>query len=600
MTLSQLDLKRLADHAGGDISGNSVNIPGPGHKEHDRSLTVTIDPGAPDGFVVYSHAGDDPLTCKDHVRNLLGLPQWQPPAKTPATEYIYKDERGQNHIRVTRFMKNREKGFFQHHWEGGKWVSGVKGIRRVPYHLPEVIAADTVFIVEGEKDADRLASLGLTATTNSGGACKWANELSPYLKDKHVIILPDNDEPGEQHAIGVRKSVQPFARSVRIVRLPDLPPKGDVSDWLNAGTKERLLELCAAAPPAAVQDDGPILTRLADVEPRPIEWLWPGRSALGKLTIIAGNPGLGKSQISMYLAATVSKGGSWVNGEGSAPLGNVIILSAEDDTADTIRPRLDAAGGDPNRVFVLEAVREEDRRRGFNLAVDIERLERVVEEMGNVRLIVIDPVTAYLGKTDSHKNAEVRAVLAPLQEMAERHQIAVVAVTHLAKATGAASTSAIGSVAFSGAARAMFLVVKDPDDEKRRLFLVAKNNIGPDNGRGLAFKVVSRGDVSAVEWEPEPVETTADEALRPKDGGGRRAGIVQAKRLIEALLATGPMSANDVSDEAEQAGIAGHALRKASNELGVIKSKRPDGWLWTLPKHAQPDMLVDVDDPRLP
>ncbi|MFW6062320.1 MAG: AAA family ATPase, partial [Planctomycetota bacterium] len=162
-----------------------------------------------------------------------------------------------------------------------------------------------------------------------------------------------------------------------------------------------------AVEPAVMQ-----FVRLADVEAQDVHWLWLNRFARGKLSLLAGHPGLGKSQITIDIAARVTRGSPWPNGEGLALLGNVIFLSAEDDPADTIRPRMDAAGADVERAFVIAAIREKGTQRGFDLTRDLDRLDQLVQEIGDVRLIVIDPISAYLGgKMDSHRNTDVRAAL---------------------------------------------------------------------------------------------------------------------------------------------------------------------------------------------
>jgi RecA-family ATPase len=179
----------------------------------------------------------------------------------------------------------------------------------------------------------------------------------------------------------------------------------------------------------------------ADIAPEKIEWVWPGRLALGKHICIAGEPGTGKSQLLIAIVGTVTTGGNWPCGEGRAPIGNVIILSAEDGAADTIVPRLLAAGADLSRVHVVSAVRNADEsRRSLNLQNDLDLLERKIGEIGDVALVGVDPVSSYLGKTDSHKNSEVRGVLEPLSEMAERTRVAVLSVTHFSKA-GANNTT---------------------------------------------------------------------------------------------------------------------------------------------------------------
>ena len=257
-----------------------------------------------------------------------------------------------------------------------------------------------------------------------------------------------------------------------------------------------------------------VIRCMADIAPEKIEWLWPGRIAIGKQTLIGGEPGLGKSQITAALAATVTTGGTWPCDEGRAPSGSVLILSAEDDAGDTIRPRLDAAGADVSAVHLISAVRQADGkgRRTFNLQADLALLEAAIERIGNVRLVIIDPVSSYLGKTDSHKNADVRGTLEPLGDMASRLRVAVVSITHFSKGAGqSAINSFIGSIAFVAAARAAFIVTRDPDntDPARRLFVQAKNNLAADSG-GLAFRVEQRivgKDIvaSAIAWEGERI-----------------------------------------------------------------------------------------------
>jgi putative DNA primase/helicase len=277
---------------------------------------------------------------------------------------------------------------------------------------------------------------------------------------------------------------------------------------------------------AAAQKTTRALTRsFATITPKPVSWIWPGRIAAGKYTTIAGEPGLGKSQLTALMAATITTGGDWPEGEGTAPLGSVIIVSSEDDPEDTIAPRLMAAGAEMTKVHELQGVQHQSVNRTFNLAEDLAPLEDTIAALGDVRLVVIDPISAYLGGTDSHKNDDVRALLAPLQDMAQRRAVAVLGITHLNKGGGSAMARFTGSGAFVAAARAAYLVAKDADDPDRRLFLPVKNNLGEDK-TGFAYTIqgatVAGGiPTSRVVFAPGLVDAQADAVLAAQGGGQR-------------------------------------------------------------------------------
>jgi putative DNA primase/helicase len=255
-----LDPNVIARALGGEVSGDQITAPGPEHSSVDRSLSVKIDPTAPDGFVVNSFAGDDPLRCRDYVRTKVGLPKWEAkhstgkPWSPTIASYIYRDGTGAPYLRVRR---TAAKDFFQQHWDGEKWAKGKPNGPKIPYRLPELLAAapaTPIYICEGEKDCDNLAKLGFVATCNNGGAdtgtgTKWTPDLNSHFKDRHVYILPDNDQAGHKHAEHVARSLNEIAASVRVVELPGLAPKGDVSDWLeNDPSGARLVKACEGAP----------------------------------------------------------------------------------------------------------------------------------------------------------------------------------------------------------------------------------------------------------------------------------------------------------------------------------------------------------------
>lgn len=334
-----------------------------------------------------------------------------------------------------------------------------------------------------------------------------------------------------------------------------------------------------------------VYRKMADITPEPIKWLWPDRFARGKVSMLAGDPGLGKSQILSSMAAVVSTGGLWPVDRIECKPGNVIILSSEDDAADTIRPRLDAAGADVQRVFILDAViNKTGEQRSFNLAADIDHLRQMIEKIGGAALISIDPISAYLGGINSHSNADVRALLSPLSELAAKYDSAIIGVSHLNKREGGEALYRIsGSLAFVAAARAAYLIVKDADDLNRRLFLPLKNNIGNDN-TGLAFtiesKLLSSGiETSRVSWEPEPVNVTVDDVMRSRSESEPQTALDDAKKFLFDTLSSGPRASNEVRALAQGEGLSWRTVQRAQKEMGIDPSKTgmTGPWIWQLP-----------------
>ncbi len=339
----------------------------------------------------------------------------------------------------------------------------------------------------------------------------------------------------------------------------------------------------------------PVYRRLTAVEAKTLGWLWPERVPLGKLTLIMGDPGRGKSLLSLDMAARVTRGYPWPDGaKQPAPEGSVVLLSAEDDTADTIRPRLEAADGDPARVIELQAVRAPGapEGRGFNLATDVAALERVIAEARDVRLVVIDPLSAYLGGLDTHNNAEVRGMMAPVVEMAERTGVAVVAITHLNKnAAASVLYRATGSLAFVAAARAVWSVLPEEGNPRRVLFLPVKCNLAGDVP-GMAYHVEEhpeRPGVPVIAWDPEPVHMSASDALAVTESETSSRNERAADWLRE-LLGNGPVASQEVEERARNAGFGRNTLARAKRSLGVLTGPMVarGKWMCRLPANEFP------------
>ena len=341
-----------------------------------------------------------------------------------------------------------------------------------------------------------------------------------------------------------------------------------------------------------------IVKCFADIQSVPISWLWHGRIALGKLTMLAGDPGLGKSLVTATLAAHVSKGYAWPVDQSIPPTGDIILISAEDDPADTIKPRLEAAGADCARIHVVEAIQEEivdaeseSSQHMFSFKRDIATLGDLLSSLPGCKLVIIDPISAYLDSADSNNNSDIRGLLAPLAELASKHKVAIVLVSHLNKNSGGnASYRVMGSLAFTAAVRTAYIVTKDKDNPERRLLMPLKNNIAKDK-TGLAYAIVeAENGQPVIAWESEPVEITTEEALAFSQSTEQHTATDEAVNFLIDLLAEGPAKADEAIKEAQRIGITSKPLRDARGKLG-IKSKKSssfkDGfWEWKLPEDA--------------
>ena len=335
------------------------------------------------------------------------------------------------------------------------------------------------------------------------------------------------------------------------------------------------------------------------MEIRPIKWLWSGVMALGKLIILSGEPGLGKSQVSLFVASIVSKGGYWPVTNEKIKSGNVLILSAEDGAQDTIIPRLEALGANLDNIHIICAVPiENGKERSFDLTLDVEKLQKSSERISNVKLIIVDPISAYLGKTDSHRNSDVRSALTPVSDFAEASGACLLCVTHLNK--GGQGTSAMnrvtGSIAFVAPSRASYVVTKDPNDPDMRLMLPLKNNLAKDT-HGFAYRIEEKDihknneliKTSFVTWEPNFITLTAEEVLSGQSRSSNRK--IAEDILIQELEGGGAILCKQLYQKAEDQGFSKKVLWSAAKRLNVKLDKGgfKDGWLWQLPLEISPE-----------
>jgi hypothetical protein len=315
-----------------------------------------------------------------------------------------------------------------------------------------------------------------------------------------------------------------------------------------------------------------------EVLSEPVDFLWHGYLARKKFTLFAGDPATGKTLIAIDTTARITNGKHWPNGA-RAPIGSVIFLSAEDAINDTLRPRLEAAEADLTKVHILKGVSGDDgQRRTFSLQRDLSLLGEALKEIPNVSLICMDPLTSYMGMIESHRTTDVRAVLEPIGDFAEEHNVAVLAITHPPKATQAKALHAFtGSLAFVAAARLAFVVVEEAETD-RRLLLAVKNNVGP-LARGIGYRIGTKivsNDIEApcVLWDDAPVDVNANQALAAaaaslKDGSA----LDKAKEFVLEALKDGPILVEELEEAAEANGIKPRTLERAREKLEVKAEK---------------------------
>lgn len=549
----------------------------PAHEDHVSSLMVNAGKNQP--IVVHCHAGCDTET----VLKALGMSTTDLMGK-PRCEKNYEYMDTDNRVLYTMQRWSNPKRFVV---KEGKLPPPAE---RVLYQLPGIqwarSAGATIYVVEGEKDADRIVHMGLMATCNVGGAGSWLGHYSEQLADCHVIVVADNDVPGKLHARYVASSLQAYAASVALM----VPRHGkDVSDLLDAGYTLDELD-----PLAETEDVSRYVA--ANVKTRKVEWAWPGYMALGKLSIIEGDPGDGKSVLTVDLAARWSNGQPMPDGSIHGGPWPVFMVSAEDDMEDTIVPRLIAAGARLDQVSLFP--HGSTPEQPFQFGTDLPALERAILETG-ARIIFFDPLASFLSSSvDTHNDMQVRHALYPLAALAVRCRAAVIAVRHLNK--GGGGTKAIyrgnGSIAFTGAARAGFLVASDPDNPQSRLLACVKTNLA-QKPASMRYQILSSTeDIPYVEWGGSS-EIDAQAALDgPKRQseideefeGRRRERQYEIEFLVD-LLRDGPKPWKEIVQIGKSEGFSDRTLRRARADAGLVKivgDAGNAGVLWGLRQQA--------------
>jgi len=374
----------------------------------------------------------------------------------------------------------------------------------------------------------------------------------------------------------------------------------------------------------------PELIRASDVTPVSVPWGWPGRIPLGRGTLVAGRPGVGKTGLLCEIAATFTRGRHWPDGS-RAPLGDVLILSAEDDPADTLVPRLQVAGADLDRVHFLKGAWAKSAdgktvRKGIDLQAGLPLIEEAASRLPDLKLLFIDPIGSYMGRgVDAHRDNDVRNALEGVNRLASERGFALVLIAHVNKSSlnQFADDSVLGSRAFTGIVRAVHHLLRDPDNKDRLFFTPGKCNLSI-TPTTLAYTLepvtLPTGEYPRVVWDPDPVDATADDfigtsARRPASGGGNggRNGSerAEAEEFLLLMLADGPKRVPDLKKASNAAGHSWGTVKRAKDSAGITGKPRggkfvagqpPEYWWglgddWEFPPEPEETAQAPTDDP---
>jgi RecA-family ATPase len=595
------DLQTAARLLGGTINGDQILAPGPEHSATDKILSVKIDANAPDGFVVNSFSGDDPMVCRDYVREKLGLPAFGPnggnrqhtsedfiaravmaaamaqgrnskPKGKIVAIYDYTDAGGSPLYQVVRL---EPKDFRQRRPDGnGGWIWKLDD-RRVIYRWPDLLKYPdaTVFITEGEKDADRVASLGHCATTVAAG--KWTAECIDALASRDIIILEDNDDAGRKKARESAEALHGVANTIRIVSLPDLPERGDISDWLDADPRraDRLVDVCFDAPlwtptgdtaettgqvhvathaAAAAKAEKPSandplsfinIANWLERDPPPRDWAVPDRFPLRNVSLLSGEGSIGKTILLMQLAAAHVLGRGWLD---TLPeIGPAIFLNAEDEESELhrrfvdITKLYDASLADlKNDLYILALAGQDavlghaDRHGLIRPTTLLEELTKAAQKIKR-KFIGLD-TSADIFAGNENDCSQVRQFVGLLRNLAIAGNAAVIVCAHPSLTGINTGTGLSGSTAWHNSVRARAYLHNvtvdetEPDKTLRQLDFMKSNYSATADGVTLRWK----DGVFVPEAKPGSLEKMAADAKADEAFMTRLEKFIQQGRRV--------------------------------------------------------------------
>src|SRR5215217_4479209 len=445
-------------------------------------------------------------------------------------------------------------------------------------------AQRTLYITEGDKKADALASVGECCIALQGvqGWRVLEDWEDVKLYGREVVIAFDADvmvNPNVQKALqGLAAFLQERGALVKYLLWPERyrGTKTGIDDYLAAGDK--IVDLYKTAQEYPDIEAIPVGIMLSEVQAESVEWLWERRIPLSKITVLDGDPGLGKSVLTTDLAARLTTGRAMPYGLQKREPAGVVILSAEDGAGDTIRPRFDAAGGDPKKVVLLGT------EEMLGIPEDLGTIESAIKQV-NAKLVIVDPIMAFMGEdVNPNSDKEVRRALTPVKQLAERLGVAVLLVRHLNKTPGGNHLYRGGGyIGIVGAARVGLLVGPHPDDEDLRVLAGQKSNLGP-LPESLKYRIeTAENDSARVKYEGT-VELKPQDLLKGLQDEEERSAADEARDFLRSVLAGGVRKeSNSVKAEAKSLGISETTLNRVKRSIGVKSVKIGETWFMSLP-----------------
>ncbi len=313
-----------------------------------------------------------------------------------------------------------------------------------------------------------------------------------------------------------------------------------------------------------------------------IQWLWPNRIPQGMFSLLVGDPGIGKSFLTCYMASVISSGGNWPDGT-AAPSGSVFLLCDEDDFGKVVVPRLISNGADITRIYCFNELLGQDTMFQIADSQHLRKLEKTIERIGDVRLIIFDPITSYLDGINANSNSEVRGALGGLVRLAQRKNVCMLGISHLnKKADLDAMYRSLGSMGFVAQARSVWGVVKDKSDDtgETKIFSPIKSNLSI-KVRGLSYQITD----ARLVWGTEPIEESIDQSLRESPAMDEATDF-----LLEVLSPTGKqVEQKYIMEESKNRGIKEKTLQRAKKKLSIMSTPSSDQtgrkcWFWILPE----------------